>query len=457
MRSLSLLAALLLLLLLGSGAASASVGINNPDHSGETIVISNQASAPLTFSGSNDQVTQPFSWDAGIMIVSWTDSDGLLIVHLVDMNGEIVEYLVSQYDEGPGSAVVNVPRSGQYRVDVEASSSWTITLSTSLYSTTSTAFSGTNNQATPTFYCNTGGLTAAWTVNDGLFIVHLVDTNGEIVDYLASQYDKGPGSTIISIKKAGYYMLSVEAGSPWTITLSGAIQSAPTLPTSAPTTPPTVAPVNTPPTQPPVEVTSPPTPQPTQGPVTWTTSVGQGFVLSGAVTRVSSGLPAVGSLIVLQAGYSDGTWMDVGTALTDENGKYSFTLVKSVPGVYTYRSVSNGQVLGGEWIVTVNPGSTTIPTTVATLQPISPPVVPPEVTLAPASGWGKRYTVGDPGSYLGSRAGSSTAPTGTGSRRVASTTGTALKPGSRSYGTTPPASGSFVRWYPAARWAAGLN
>jgi hypothetical protein len=31
-----------------------------------------------------------------------------------------------------------------------------------------------------------------------------------------------------------------------------------------------------------------------------------------------------------------------------------------------------------------------------------------------------------------------------------------LKPGSRAYGITPPA-GRFIRWYPAARWAAGIT
>lgn len=70
--------------------------------------------------------------------------------------------------------------------------------------------------------------------------------------------------------------------------------------------------------------------------------------------------------------------------------------------------------------------------------------------------WGKRYAVGNPGSFLGTRAGSSIAPAGTGIRRVAATTGTVLKPGSRSYGIAPPG-GSFVRWYPGARWAAGIR
>jgi len=57
MRILHLLGALMLLLLVGSGTASASVLITDFDPSGETGAIMNQASAPITFSGSNDQAT----------------------------------------------------------------------------------------------------------------------------------------------------------------------------------------------------------------------------------------------------------------------------------------------------------------------------------------------------------------------------------------------------------------
>ncbi|MEN6518882.1 MAG: hypothetical protein ABFC38_12020 [Methanospirillum sp.] len=457
MRFLPHLTALLLLLLLSSGIASASVGNAAPDLSSETDAITNQVSTPITFSGSNDQVTSQFSWGAGLMIVRWTADDGLLIVHLIDTNGEIVEYLISQYNAGPGSSVVNVPKAGTYMLDVDSDTPYSITLSNTLYSTQSTAWSGTNDMATYAFYCNAGRLDVAWTAGDGLIIVHLVDTNGEIAEYLISQYNEGPGSTAVNVRRAGYYMLDVDADTPWSITLSGAIQPASAPPTSLSTTPPTLAPVYIPPTQPPVVVTTLPTPQSTQSPVIWSTNVGQAFVLSSTAIYVSSGLPVVGGLITLQERPQNGAWTEVGSTRTDESGRYSFTLEKSVAGVYEYRSASNGQVLGGGWVVTVVSGSTTVPTTVAPLLPIAQPVVQPVVTLKPSSGWGKRYTVGDPGTYLGTRAGSSTAPTGTSGRRVAATTGTVLKPGSTSYGITPPASGSFVRWYPAARWQAGIK
>lgn len=108
----------------------------------------------------------------------------------------------------------------------------------------------------------------------------------------------------------------------------------------------------------------------------------------------------------------------------------------------------------------------TTPTPV-TVQPVSPvsvqpslpvPVAPvaPLPTAQPTFGFGKRYAVGNPGSFLGTRFGSGDTSTVTRGSRTITGSDTVLKPGSRSYGLTPP-KGQFVRWYPAARWATGIK
>jgi hypothetical protein len=87
-------------------------------------------------------------------------------------------------------------------------------------------------------------------------------------------------------------------------------------------------------------------------------------------------------------------------------------------------------------------------------------IVTVPVTLAPGVqptfGYGKRYAIGNPGSFIGTRFGvGGTGNTTTGSRSVSGIEPT-LKPGSRAYGLRPPA-GKFIRWYPEARWAAGIK
>lgn len=132
-------------------------------------------------------------------------------------------------------------------------------------------------------------------------------------------------------------------------------------------------------------------------------------------------------------------------------------------------------------IQTLAPGQTTVPTTLPTVpMPYqhSPIALPTGVqrpvllpTVAPASPIGlgsiapgvkslpgaKRYAIGNPGSLLGTRFGMGGWTTPTGTVRTVSTTGNDLKPGNVAFGIAPPSSGSFVRWYPAARWAAGLK
>jgi|GEM_PF-1242358 len=108
-------------------------------------------------------------------------------------------------------------------------------------------------------------------------------------------------------------------------------------------------------------------------------------------------------------------------------------------------------------IVTAIPVVTSIPAIVAPVNPegTPPPTVVAPVAVGPAFGIGKRYAIGDPGSYIGTRFGSGGTTTGTGTR-VVTTTEPTLKPGSRAYGITPPA-GRFIRWYPEARWKAGIR
>jgi hypothetical protein len=107
-----------------------------------------------------------------------------------------------------------------------------------------------------------------------------------------------------------------------------------------------------------------------------------------------------------------------------------------------------------QWPPKGNP--TVTPTTTVT-EPTPAPVTQPTGTLRSQRSWGRRYAVGNPGLYLGARAGQNKTGTATGRARAVGAPGIVLRPGSRSYGIAPPAGGSFVRWYPAARWGAGIR
>jgi hypothetical protein len=97
--------------------------------------------------------------------------------------------------------------------------------------------------------------------------------------------------------------------------------------------------------------------------------------------------------------------------------------------------------------------------TPGTVSPVdrAPTVVPTTIaTVAPPTFGGRRYVIGDPGSFIGTRFGSGGTPTPTGGPGGVTTIEATLKPGSRAYGIIPP-KGQFIRWYPEARWKAGLR
>ncbi len=105
---------------------------------------------------------------------------------------------------------------------------------------------------------------------------------------------------------------------------------------------------------------------------------------------------------------------------------------------------------------TAAPTTQAVPTTVVPLTAAPTPVPNAIAPAATPTTWGRHYAIGNPGSFLGTRYGSGGNATSAGGSTAGASAVVTLRPGSRAYGITPPA-GKFVRWYPAARWAAGLR
>ena len=111
-------------------------------------------------------------------------------------------------------------------------------------------------------------------------------------------------------------------------------------------------------------------------------------------------------------------------------------------------------------------GGSLEPDVVPTVYPVAPmPIDNPSVVTVPTLivpgaqptfSFGKRYAIGNPGSFIGTRFGSGGTPSDTSGPVAVTGPQATLKPGSRAYGITPPA-GRFIRWYPEARWKAGIK
>ncbi|HOV67300.1 MAG TPA: hypothetical protein PLI31_02950 [Methanoregulaceae archaeon] len=101
---------------------------------------------------------------------------------------------------------------------------------------------------------------------------------------------------------------------------------------------------------------------------TMTATVNVPFTLSGRIYSKSTGAPYVNIPVALEERAPGSTaFRQIGTTTTDRDGRYSFSVTRSTPGVYYYHVSVYNQVLEGDWAVTVI-GSGTV-TTLPTVPP----------------------------------------------------------------------------------------
>ena len=104
---------------------------------------------------------------------------------------------------------------------------------------------------------------------------------------------------------------------------------------------------------------------------TMTATANVPFTLSGRIYSKSTGAPYANIGVTLEERAPGSiAFRQIGSTTTDADGRYSFQVTRSTPGVYLYHVAVYNQVLEGDWAVTVI-GSGTVPT-VTTL-----PTVPP--------------------------------------------------------------------------------
>ena len=95
---------------------------------------------------------------------------------------------------------------------------------------------------------------------------------------------------------------------------------------------------------------------------TMTATANVPFTLSGRIYSKSTGAPYANIGVVLEERAPGSVaFRQIGSTTTDADGRYSFSVTRSTPGVYLYHVAVYNQVLEGDWAVTVI-GSGTVPT-----------------------------------------------------------------------------------------------
>jgi hypothetical protein len=83
------------------------------------------------------------------------------------------------------------------------------------------SFSGMGKQVSP-FFTLKPGLTIFKMTHDGErnFIVHLLDSKGNVVEYLVNEIGKFNGSKAMGTQEGGTYILDIDADGDWKIDIS---------------------------------------------------------------------------------------------------------------------------------------------------------------------------------------------------------------------------------------------
>lgn len=175
-----------------------------------------------SFSGEGMMVTDFIKVEEGLAVFNFThDGDSNFIVHLLDEGGDVVGYLANQIGEYEGSIAEYVDE-GTYVVRIDADGEWTMDFDQVDFSDSSsdTSFSGEGSAATQVFHVETGGLKTFDLSHSGdsNFIVHLLDSDGRTVAYLANAIGDYSGSTAEYLD-AGDYIMNVQADGEWDISI----------------------------------------------------------------------------------------------------------------------------------------------------------------------------------------------------------------------------------------------
>jgi hypothetical protein len=175
-----------------------------------------------SFSGEGMMVTDFIKVEEGLAVFNFThDGDSNFIVNLLNEDGDVVSYLANEIGEYEGSIAEYVDQ-GNYVVRIDADGAWTMDFDQVNFddSTSDTSFSGEGNSATQVFHVGTSGL-KIFELNhsgDSNFIVHLLDSDGDIVAYLSNAIGDYEGTTAEYLE-AGDYIMNVQADGEWDISI----------------------------------------------------------------------------------------------------------------------------------------------------------------------------------------------------------------------------------------------
>lgn len=189
------------------------------------------ATEAIELSGSGTKVSDSFALTEGIAIVTANhNGDENFIVKLLDTNSDSTNYLFNQIGDYEGKTALNISKSSDYVLDVDADGSWSFTIEQPIppaNPSTITNLEGTGMTISDFFGIEEGVIIFTMTHDgDSNFIVQLLDEEGDLAAQYANDIGAYEGSKA-QVVDGGTYVFEINADGNWTIDIERLESSSP--------------------------------------------------------------------------------------------------------------------------------------------------------------------------------------------------------------------------------------
>lgn len=193
-----------------------------------------------SFSGFGSDYTEEFELGAGVAFVSstHTNGDSNFISHLLDSSGLIIGFLTNTIGDYQGRTMISIDQPGEYLIDIDADGDWSFEISQnqsvealtvplnvggaieSLHDFSPDEYQYMTDDVVGPIYLESGLHTAHLSqLGTSNFIVHLVNNEGEIEEFLANEVGSAILDEAFNVSEGGNYYLTIEGDGAWKIEL----------------------------------------------------------------------------------------------------------------------------------------------------------------------------------------------------------------------------------------------
>lgn len=175
---------------------------------------------PTVIEGRGTKATEQFSLQEGLAVLKLSHKgESNFIVQLLNSTGETIEYLSNEIGDFQGTTALKIPKNDTYLLNVDADGDWEIEINQStktLKTENGSRIEGAGKNISGLVQLS--GLKKFTLNHDGEsnFIVILLNSKGETMEYLSNEIGTFNGSMAKNIEQ-GTYIFDVDADGNWSI------------------------------------------------------------------------------------------------------------------------------------------------------------------------------------------------------------------------------------------------